>query len=95
MMNSTRTKSVTVVNLSLFVPSVITVARWLTAGIDALMVPVLGCPLVLVLDLKPDEFGCLVHPSGVTFLLLNLGRQKKLYGSWRWIAQRLELAGTD
>ncbi len=57
--------------------------------------PVLCSPLVLVLDLQPDEFGCLVQPSGVTFLLLNLDRQKKLHGSWRWIAQRLELAGTD
>jgi hypothetical protein len=27
--------------------------------------------------------------------LLNLGRQEKLHGSWRWIAQRLELAGSD
>src|SRR5450631_3042477 len=50
---------------------------------------------VLVLDFQPDELGCLVQPSGVTFLLLDLDRQKKLHGTWRWIAQRLELAGTD
>src|ERR1035438_8832905 len=50
---------------------------------------------VLVLDLQPDELGCLVQPSGVTFLLFNLDRQKKLHGAWWWIAQRLELAGTD
>jgi hypothetical protein len=37
--------------------------------------------LVLVLYFQPDEFGGLVHPSGVTFLLLNLGRQKKLHGA--------------
>ena len=57
--------------------------------------PNLCGPLVLVLDLYSDEFGCLVHPSGVTFLLLNLDRQKKLHGARRWIAQRLELAGSD
>jgi hypothetical protein len=65
------------------------------SAINELLVAAFGCPIVLVLDFQPDELGCLVQPSGVTFLLLNLDRQKKLHGTWWWIAQRFELAGTD
>lgn len=72
-------------------PRNVPVARWHASVAD----PVFGGALVLFLAFQPNGFADFGYPLGVIFLLLNIGRQEKLHGSRRKMAQRFEQARTD